>query len=337
MQCKIEANVTRCAETDKDDMLHLFALLLLSPPSEAKTLVTNTTLFEVHLHGNARELTEIKNTAFELASNGTAYKHGLRARQELIIGVDVGHVNLTRAQTDAIVDILYQTPVIVNETECEAYKHLPISACGASNHTDTDRLKEVVRGLQAGCKASWSALTSYAVERGIRACFDHNIPTNSSCAANTLGCLGELSSVNMSIATRIQNVLQQPALTKRSNLARDTSVVLYKRATPPQELDNARKTALWTGIVTVLGIVGALVTFVLGFPLGLPLGAMAIGFTVLGLLGAVSGASSQFSVYKELGKAQQDIQGRTDISNTTVSVPSKPGYCTAYSFFQSCQ
>ena len=339
MQCKIEANVTRCAETDKTDMLHLFTLLLLllSPSSEAKTHVTNSTLFEVQLHGNAHKLTEIKNTAFEMASNGTGYKHGLKALQELITGLDDGHVNLTRAQTDAFVDILYQTPVIVNETDCEAYKHLPISACGASNHTDTNRLKAVVRGLQAGCKASYNALNGYAVERGIRACFDANIPTNASCAANTLGCIGELSSFDTSIATRIQNVLQQSALTKRANLAHETSVALYKRATPPQELDNARKTVLWASIVTIIGIFGALVTFVIGSSLGLPFGAMAIGFSVLGLLGAVSGASSLISVYKELGKAQKDIQGRTDISNTTVSVPSKPSFCPGLSFFKSCQ
>ncbi|CAL8461182.1 g713 [Coccomyxa elongata] len=325
-------------------MLHLFTLIvLLTPLSQAKRTVTNTTLFELDLHGNAQKLQRVKDAVFQLTSNGTAYSHGLKAHKELVPGLDDGRSNLTRAQTDAIVDILYRTPVVVNRTECRAYEHLPVRACSGSNHTNEKRLREVVKGLHAGCKSAISALNGYAVERGIRACFDDNLPTNNSCAMNTLGCLGNLASTDPRIATQVLGVLHQPSLSKRSKLTSaghyraSRAVALYKRATPPKELDNARKTALWTGIVTVLGIVGAIVTFIVGLWLGLPLGGMAIGFTVLGLLGAISGASSQFSVYSELGQAQMDIQSRRDISNTTEPVPVRPGYCAVFPSFKSCQ
>ncbi|CAK0767495.1 hypothetical protein CVIRNUC_003467 [Coccomyxa viridis] len=327
-------------------MLHFFALFLLTPTSHARAVVTNATLFDFDLHDNVQNLAKIKNLAFEVASNGTAHSDGLDILKELIPDLDDEHTNLTRTQTDAIVDIVFRTPLIVNQTECQAYKNLPLKTCGRSNHTENEQLSELVRGLQAGCEHGLSALMGYVVEGGIRACFDVNLATNSSCVQNTIGCLRGLRGTDMRISTQIQEVLQGHALTKRSqhtsalglhDVSNSTDVVLYKRATPPKELINARKTAQWTGIVTILGIVAAIITFFLGLWLGFPVGAMAIAFTVLGLIGAASGASSQLAVSRELGKAVKDIQGRKDISNTTVVAPVKPGYCSVFPSFKACQ
>ena len=321
-------------------MLHLFALIvLLTPPSQAKATVTNTTLFDIHLHGNTHELDKIKDMASEMSNNGTAYKHGLRLHNEPVINVVDGHSNLTRAQTDAVIDILYRTPLLVNKTECQVYKHLPIHACGGANNTDTQHLKDVVKTLQASCNSDVSAWTDYADERGIRACFDDNLQQGASCAGNTLACIQSLGSLDTRMATQIQDVLQGPSISKRSHLTADaTAVVLYKRATSPKELDNARTTALWTAVVSIIGLIGAVIALIVGpLLLGVTLGATGLVLTGVGIIASILAINTNLAVYRKLGQAQKDIQGRQDISNTTVIVPPKPWFCPAFPIFQSCQ
>ena len=60
-------------------MLHLFALIvLLTPPSQAKATVTNTTLFDIHLHGNTHELDKIK----DMALRDVEQRHRIQAWSE---------------------------------------------------------------------------------------------------------------------------------------------------------------------------------------------------------------------------------------------------------------
>ena len=331
-------------------MMHYFALtLLFTPISHARAIVANTTLFDLDLHGNAKKLAEMKTMAFNVAGNETVHSRSMRLLKELVPDQDAVRTNLTRKQTDAIVDIVFRTPVIVNQTECQVFQHLPLKQCGGSNHTDTERLSEEVRVLQASCESGMSALVGSQVEKGARACFDVNLPTNSSCADNSIACLRGLRGTDMRVTTQIQEVLHGPALTKRSehtsasgslDVSNSTELVvhtMYKRATPPKELDNARKAVLWTGIIEILGVVAAIVIFVLGVFLGYGFGALAIALAVLGVVATGIAANSEFNVYHMLGRAQKDIQGRTDISNTTEVAPTKPPYCWAAPIFKGCQ
>ena len=138
---------------------------------------------------------------------------------------------------------------------------------------------------------------------------------------------------------RSRNVLQGPSISKRSQLTSDaTAVVLYKRATSPKELDNARTTALWTAVVSIIGLIGAVIALIVGpLLLGVTLGATGLVLTGVGIIASILAINTNLAVYRKLGQAQKDIQGRQDISNTTVIVPPKPWFCPAFPIFQSCQ